>query len=91
MCGAWQISSYSVPVPVVALLLVVDDSVLPDCHLDLAIGHVQSQQGDGSSPCYMEDQPFGRLGLDVKREVRPDAQEKCNSEFCFYCSYAGRN
>lgn len=51
--------SYSVPVSIVALLLVLDDSVLPQRHLDLATGHVQSQQGYDSSPCQVEDQPIG--------------------------------
>ncbi len=66
---------YSVPVAIIALLLVLDDSVFSKRHLDLAIGQVQSQQRDGSSPCDVEDQPFGRLGLDVKRKVRPETQE----------------
>lgn len=41
--------NHSVPVPVVALLLVLDNSVFPKRHLDLAIGHVQSQHGYVSS------------------------------------------
>lgn len=68
-------ANYSVPVPVAALLLVLDESVLPEGHLDLAIGHVKSQQGDDSSPCYKENQPFGQLRLYVKREMRPETQE----------------
>lgn len=68
-----NVNNYSMPVPVVALLFVLDDSVLPKCHLDLAVGHVQSQQWYGSPPSYMEDQPSGRLGADVKREMGPDA------------------
>lgn len=65
----------SVPVAVIAPLLVLDDSVLPKRHLDLAVGHVQSQERDGSSSCYVQDEPFGRIGPDFKREVRPETQE----------------
>lgn len=66
------------PVAIIALLLVLDDSVLTKWHLDLAVGHVQSQEGDGSSSCDMEDEPFGRFGIDIKREVRPETHENKN-------------
>jgi len=69
-----------VPVPVVAPLLVLDDSVLPEGHPDLAVGHVERQQGDGSSAGHVEDQPSGGPGLDVQREVRPETREEDNEE-----------
>lgn len=59
------------PVPIVAPLFVVDDSVLPERHLDVAAGDVQSDQRDGPFSCDVEDQPFGGRGLDVEGEVRP--------------------
>lgn len=71
MRGVQQILNYSVPVPIIALLFVVDDSVLPERHLDLAVGDVQSEQGDGSCSCDVEDQPFAGRGLEVEGEVRP--------------------
>lgn len=58
MCGVKQILDYSVPVPIVAPLLVEDESLLPKQHLDLAIGYVQSEQGNSSRPWNVEDQPF---------------------------------
>lgn len=65
-------STYSVPLPIVAPQLVLDDSVVAQRHLDLAVGQVESQQRDGSAAAYVEDQPFGRLGVDVEGEVGPD-------------------
>lgn len=59
------------PVPIIAPLFVVDDSVLPERHLDLAVSNVQSEQGDGPCSCDVEDQPFGGRGLDIEGEVRP--------------------
>lgn len=80
------------PGPVVAPLIVLDDSVVAEGHLDLAIGHVESQEGDGSSAGYMENQPFGRISLDVEREVRSDAEEIHSSTIgLFYCSCEGSN
>lgn len=64
-------ATYFVPVPIVALLLVLDGSAVAQGHPDLAIGHVQSQQRDDASARHVQDQTFGRVGLDVKREVRP--------------------
>lgn len=78
MCGVKKILDYSVPVPIVAPLLVEDDSLLPKRHLDLAIGDVQSEQGNGSRPWNVEDQPFARRGLDVQGEVGPCAREDHN-------------
>lgn len=68
----WLMIRYPVPVPVVALLLVLDDSVPPKWHPDLPIGQVHGEQRDDSCPRHVEDQPFGRLGLDVEGEVRPE-------------------
>lgn len=65
-------STYSVPLPIVAPQLVLDDSVVAQRHLDLAVGQVESQQRDGSAAAYVEYQPFGRLGVDVEGEVGPD-------------------
>lgn len=78
MCGVKQILDYSVPVPVVAPPLVEDGSLLPKRHLDLAIGDVQSEQGNGSRPWNVEDEPFPRCGLDIQGEVRPCAREDHN-------------
>lgn len=76
----WSLSQkYSVPVPIIAPLSVEDDSVLSKRHLDLAVGDVQSEQGNGSCSWKVEDQPFGRCGLDVEGEVRPGAREEHNS------------
>lgn len=65
-------STYSVPLPIVAPQLVLDDSVVAQRHPDLAVGQVESQQRDGSAAAYVEYQPFGRLGVDVEGEVGPD-------------------
>lgn len=71
----------SVPVPIIAHLFVEDDSVLSKPHLDLAIGDVQSKQGNDSCSCNVEDQPFGGRGVDVEGQVRPGAREEHNSAF----------
>lgn len=47
------------PVSVVDLLLMLDDSVFPERKLDLSIGNVQSQKGNTSSAGHMEEPSFG--------------------------------
>lgn len=79
MCGVKQSQNYSVPVPIIAPLFVQDYSVFSKLHLDLAVSDVQSEQGNGSCPWNVEDQPFGRCGLDVEGGVRPGTQVEHNS------------
>lgn len=67
------------PVSIIAPLFVEDDSVLSKRHPDFAISDVQCEQGNGSCPWNMENQPFGRCGLDVEGEVRSYAREEHNS------------
>lgn len=60
------------PHPIVAPQLVTNGSVVAQRQLDLAVSQIESQQGDDSAAACVEDQPFGRLGVDVEGEVGPD-------------------
>lgn len=59
------------PLAIVAPQLVMNGSVVAQRHLDLAISQIESQQRDQSTAACVQDQPFGRLGLDVEGEVGP--------------------
>lgn len=74
--------TYPVPLPIVASQLVVNCSVVAQRHLDLAISQIESQQRDDSAAACVQDQPFGRFGLDVEGEVGPhkDTRQRQVSE-----------
>lgn len=81
------------PSSIIALILVVDDSVLPQWEFDLAVGHVQRDLGDVPVPWDMEQQPRRWPGSDLHGEVRPSKRNKqatdLESDCLFHRSYNG--
>lgn len=87
--------TYPVPLAIVAPQLVMNGSVVAQRHLDLAISQIESQQRDDSAAACVQDQPFGRLGLDVDGEVGPhkntrrrqvrETDSRCVSRNTFTC------